>query len=98
MNTLFENTILNIQFGDILQDNHELKDVDFYQSQLDTLHINFNVQNKLPTNKDILKYIENEEYIDHTDVAQFIIFVKLIFNKYINIINKLYKNNLNKNV
>ena len=91
MNDLFKDTILHIQFGDILQHNDELQDLDFYISQLDILRINFNVKNKLPTNKDILQYIHNEEYIDESDVPNFIIFVRLIFNKYINVVNKLSK-------
>lgn len=95
MNDLFKNSILYIQFADILNDD-ELQDLDFYISQLDILRINFNVKNKLPTNKDIMQYIHNEEYIDESDVPNFIIFVRLIFNKYISVVNKLSKNNLNK--
>jgi hypothetical protein len=91
MNDLFKNSILYIQFADILNDEEEIKDLFFYQNQLDILRSNFNVKYMLPTNKDILQYIENEEYIDDADVPDFIIFVKLIFNKYISMVNKLNK-------
>lgn len=91
MNDLFENTILNIQFGDILQTNHDLKDIDFYKTQLDILRINFNCGNLFPTNDHIVKYIINEEYIDDKYIPNFIIFVKLIFERYTNIINTMNK-------
>jgi len=91
MNDLFKNSILYIQFADILNPDEEIKDLFFYQSQLDILRSNFNVKYMLPTNKDILQYIENEEYIDDADIPAFIIFVKLIFNKYISMVKQLTK-------
>ena len=87
----FKNTILYIQFADVLDPTYELQDLFFYQTQLDILRSNFNVKNNLPTKKDILQYIVNEEYIDDSDVPDFIIFVNLIFNKYITFVNKLTK-------
>ena len=97
MTNQFETTTLHIQFGDILQVNHTLitrddfKDLEFYTAQLEQLHVNFACGHLLPTEDHIITYINNEEYIDDEDIPKFIIFVRLIFNKYNSVINAINK-------
>jgi hypothetical protein len=97
MTNPFENTTLHIQFGDILEVNHTLitrehfKDLEFYTAQLEQLHVNFACGHLLPTEDHIITYINNEEYIDDEDIPKFILFVRLIFNKYNSVINAINK-------
>lgn len=83
----FRKTNIYTLFGDIFKVNpklftkEDIKDFDFYENELNNLKSNIKCKH-LPTDDDILEYMETDEYIEEDDVADFILFAKIIFEKF----------------
>jgi hypothetical protein len=79
----FAKTNLYLNFGDCLTWNKEIVDIndlEFYKNNLEYLLSTF--QSTYEPNEDQINwYVENNEYIEDEDVEEFIIFIKVIFEK-----------------
>jgi hypothetical protein len=93
MDSKFNKTSINIQFGEVLNvdiDQINTDDLEYYKNELSNLKSNINC-NRIPTKSAIIKYMTTDEYIDDNDVDDFIFFVKKIFIKYYDIIEYIHK-------
>jgi len=89
----FNKSNLFTNFSFVFEEGN-LTDLDYYNHSLKELRVSFNC-NYLPTEDQIIFYINNEEDIDEKDTQEFILFVRVIFEKLHNILSTLNKKKKN---